>query len=264
MVSTGIEVDYDDAKHRYSYNGVRYLSATQLVEHFTNKFDTEERIVYMSERYGETPEYWRKKWKDNNTVSLIRGDGIHSAREEYLYGAGVDVSSGRVLQVRNRNLWPANYPYAQLPDGTYPELKLWRHDVMIAGRADKVIFTTATPGTILARIKPGTRNRVADLEDYKTNKKIRKYSHQDAMTKQYLMMTGPLSYLMDCEISHYSLQLSIYQYMLEYHGFTPGHRRIIHYQHEIEGLGIPKPVTIDLPYLRDEVIAMIAHINQAA
>lgn len=93
------------------------------------------------------------------------------------------------------------------------------------------------------------------IEDGKTNKRIRDRGYGNKK------MLAPLSHLEDCEMSHYSLQLSIYQYMLEYFGFHPGVRRIIHFPHEIEGLGTPSPAEYELPYLRDEVIAMLTHLK---
>jgi hypothetical protein len=103
-------------------------------------------------------------------------------------------------------------------------------------------------------------HRVADVEDYKTNKKLRQYGYQYP-DGTYRMMLGPLKHLHDCELTHYTLQLSIYQYMLEWMGFAPGRRRIIHFPHAIEGIGIPPIKTYELPYLRAEVIAMISHLE---
>lgn len=260
--STDYEVQYDDPSHRYFYEGRTYLSATQLLDRFKDKFDTEAQAQRMSDSYGQTPEYWKKKWKNDCEVSIIRGNEIHNSREDYLYGRGVDTIDGRHLQVRNKAIIPVR-SYIDLPDGVYPELKLWSHEHRIAGRADKIILRTVRGiiPMILEGLQPN-RNmaavRIADVEDYKTNKKIyrRGWQEKDGTRR---MMLSVLSHLEDCEFNHYALQLSIYQYILELKGFHPGKRRIIHYQHEIEGVGTPKPVIIEVPYLRDEVIAMIKH-----
>lgn len=249
-----------------------YTSATQIVGHFCNEFDTEERAQYMTYRYGQTPEYWRAQWKDINHTSLHRGDKKHQAEEDFLYGRGYSGVNGKIFPVNNYSLYkvpevvdfqykgykspsctsrqiPA--PYHLLPDGTYPELMFWRHDYKIAGRADKPTFETIGD------------NRYLHIEDYKTNARIRKESHYTGKYPNgtYQMMLGPLQHLMDCEWYHYALQLSLYQFMGEYFGFKPGVRRIIHFPHEIEGLGTPDPIPYELPYLRDEVIAMLEHLN---
>ena len=103
-----------------------------------------------------------------------------------------------------------------------------------------------------------------DLDDHKTNKRIRTESYQHWVTGKFTMMLGPLSHLMDCELIHYTLQLSIYQYMGEYHGFFPGRRRLIHHKHPVPGIISTGPKIIELPYLRTEVIDMIKNYRNVS
>jgi hypothetical protein len=287
-----LEVDYHDPSHRYFLGSKTYLSATQLLEHFKNKFDKEERSQYMEYRYGNDPQYWKDKWDGKRDRANHRGHTIHNQKEDFLYGRGYDSVDGQVYRVQNRNLLPLHYPYVNLPDGVYPELKLWRHDYQIAGRADKVIIRTGekpddltwedTPATVLWDLQQQKFNgqfkgfRFMDIEDYKTNQRIRRESFytKDPVTgeKLYRMMKGPLSHLMDCEMVHYSLQFSIYQFMGEYHGFLPGKRRMIFFRNDEEAFGgllqdLPgetPPVVEELPYLRDEVIAMLNWMREAS
>jgi hypothetical protein len=248
------EVDYDDGQHKYFLGSRVYRSATQLIERFTVPFDTEERSRYMADRYGQSPDYWRTKWKNDNLKSLDRGNVIHQLREDLLHGRGYGSVGeyGRVFRVFNieaptYRALKANY--ANLPDGIYPELKLWNHSWGIAGRVDKPIIYTVG------------EHKFADIEDYKTNKKIDRESYHDARTG-YRMMLGPLSHIMDCNYYHYALQMSIYQFMLEYFGFKPGNRRLIHIPHFNEDLNIqPKPVIIPVPYMKREVLDMLTHLK---
>lgn len=286
------EVDYHDPSHRYYLDDITYLSATQLLEKFKHKFDTEERAEYMAGRYGQTPEYWKDQWDRKRNRSNNRGTRIHNEKEDFLHGRGFDSVDGKIYRVYNRELLPRNIQYIDLPDGIYPELKLWRHDYRIAGRADKIIIRTwdvNQPKNWMndyqeihrVRMECGffgapepDKYRFMDVEDYKTNQLIREESFytKDPITgaKQHRMMKGPLSHLMDCEMIHYTLQFSIYQFMGEYHGFLPGHRRMIFYRNDAEvygGLladlpGETPPVVKELPYLRDEVIAMIEWIHE--
>jgi len=245
-------VDYDNEQHLYSYNGKRYISATQLLDKFKHGFDVEERSVYMADRYGNTPQYWKDKWRDINGESLKRGNDIHNREEKELYQKKFIDHNPYPLPVLQCS---DGVPYSKLPDGVYPEMKMWRHDHGIAGRSDKVILRSLP---VLSG--KSTVHRYADIEDYKTNKRIRLYSFQYP-DGTYQMMKEPLSHLMDCEMNHITLQLSLYQYMMEYFGFLPGRRRIIHFPHQIEGLGIPKPVSYTLSYMRNEVLGMLKHIS---
>ena len=246
------EVDYDDTAHRYYLGSRVYRSATQIVERFVEHFDVEERSAYMADRYGQTQQYWKDKWRSGNQSSLDRGTLIHNQKEDFLHGRGHDNIDGKIFRVHNieapnfkESFAKSGLDYSRLPDGVYPELKLWRHDWGIAGRVDKPILETIHG------------IRYANIEDYKTNKAIRRESYQDKFGK-HRMMLGPLHHLQDCEFNHYALQLSIYQFMLEYFGFKPGYRRVIHYPHREEWMSFePVPKTIELPYMKTEVIAML-------
>lgn len=243
------EVQFDEASHRYYIGNDTYTSATQLIEQFKNKFETQKMSEWMSYRYGNTPQYWIAKWKKENGDSLKRGNGIHAREEKRLLVKGYDLMPYPVPVHEHAG----DIVYYNLPDGIYPELKLWRNDCRIAGRADKIVLMTLATG------KDKRPQRFMNIDDHKTNKIIRTESFQNRETGEYAMMLGPLTHLMDCELVHYTLQLSLYQYMGEYHGFLPGWRRIIHHRHPIPGVAQSGAKVINLPYLRDEVIAMIKH-----
>jgi len=53
------------------------------------------------------------------------------------------------------------------------------------------------------------------LYDYKFIKKpIDKKSYYNHYTKKYKMMKGPFKHLMDCNYSHYSIQMELYKYLM--------------------------------------------------
>lgn len=244
-----VEVLYDDPQHKYYYGTTTYRSATQIVEQFYEHFDTESKIIYMADKYNQSPEYWRTKWIEDNRTSLVRGGSIHDYQEQFLYNEGYSTVNNKrhiVRRLEDERLYKTNMSI--LPDGIYPELKLWRHDWRIAGRADKPTFETIQ----------GVR--YAHIEDYKTNKILHTQGYWDSKNPIPRKMLDPISHLDDCQMIHYTLQLSIYQYMLEYFGYKPGIRRIIHFPHPIEDLGTPSPVVHELPYLKDEVEAMLYHL----
>lgn len=242
MINT--EVQYNHSEHKYFLGTTVYRSATQILEHFKNKFDTEEMSAQMEHRYNAPQQKWKDAWKKETDISLVRGNKLHGKEEQFLYNQGYTMIHDKPFIVFNMNLYRSPVDYGTLPDGVYPELKLWRHDWKIAGRADKPTFETVF----------GTR--YAHVEDYKSNKRIRDRAFNGRR------MLAPLEHLEDCELSHYTLQLSIYQFMLEYFGFKPGIRRVIHFGHAIDDLPEPSPQPYELPYLRDEVIAMLTHLKQ--
>ena len=250
------EVEYDDKTHTYFLAGRIYRSATGIVSQFYEQFDTDEKVKWMVYRWGKTEQYWRDLWINENTTSLNRGNGIHDKQEQFLYDVGYTRVTGDrihpVFRTRGCSVPQGTKVRSQrirdLADGCYPELKLWDHNWAIAGRADKPTLETIS----------GVR--YAHVEDYKTNKELARNGYVDQYGNEKMMLY-PLEHLPDCEMSHYTLQLSLYQFMLEGFGFKPGIRRIIHFPHEIEGLGTPSPKPYELPYLRDEVISMLEILN---
>lgn len=243
------EVEYDDPTHTYHYAGVVYRSSTTIVSQFHEQFDTQAKSQWMAHRWGQSPEYWRTQWSSINQDSLLRGNDIHDKQEQFLYNRGFTrVTGPREYTVFKRDHTKKQksgiYNISALADGCYPELKVWHHGWCIAGRSDKPTFETLH----------GVR--YAHIEDYKTNKELATNGYVDKYGNERMMLE-PISHLPDCEMTHYTLQLSIYQYLFEYFGFKPGIRRIIHFPHPIEDLGTPDPKPYELPYLRDEVLAML-------
>jgi hypothetical protein len=247
-------ISYDDALHRYSNHGEVYRSATQLVSLVKPKFDIQYHSKRMAEQHGKTPGYWKRKWKAETDRSLVVGNNLHSTKEELDLAQGVIRQDGKLVRVLNPEyIQLVGQPdYWYWPPGMYPELILWNHEAKLAGRADRVYL-----GNSLA-------TRYADIEDHKTNKRLASSSYFDYTTRKYRMLLAPLDHLMDCELVHYTLQLSLYQWMLEQMGFAPGVRRILHYPPLPEGLGEPgqraaRPRIMEIPYLRTEVETLIQH-----
>lgn len=264
-------IDYDDSTHTYSYRGRRYLSATQVIEYFSHQFDTDQRAEEHAYRHGMTKEHWIEDWDNTRDQALERGNRIHNLREEIVRARGMDVAFGIPMVVRNINLYPEGQ-LTNLPDGIYPELKVWSHKWGVAGRSDKVVFKTVdakSQVTDWSGWSPSILNdyniRTASIQDYKSNRFIRTrgWLNKDGSRQ---MMKYPLEHLEDCAMVHYELQLSEYQVMLEEHGYSVGFREIIHFPHRFKfalpDWPDPPPVAYSLKYRRDDVLSMWTYLKQ--
>lgn len=260
-------IDYDDSTHTYSFRGRRYLSATQVVGYFSNEFDTDGEASKYAQRHGLTKEHWTEKWGETREAALLRGNRIHNLRESITLARGTEMVMGQPRRVQNIELYPER-PLGRLPDGVYPEMKLWSHKWKIAGRSDMVILETER-GLIqrsdnYSMVWPG--RRIAHIGDYKTNRFIRQRGfplNREATLRT--MMKYPLEHLEDCDRIHYELQLPLYQFMLEEHYFEPGDRHITHFPHKLwcapEGSADPAPVHYNLPYRKDDVTSMLTFLT---
>jgi hypothetical protein len=169
---------------------------------------------------------------NNNVMKIIDSKPIKSTdtQENPVFQSKGEESS--VLKMSCKELY-------LLPDGYYPELIIWNDDYTLCGTADKVWINTIDG------------IRFIDIDDWKTNKEIK-------MPNRY-MMNPPLSHLSDVNYVHYTLQISIYAWMLEKVGFKVRNLYLTH-QREIH----EQPQRYKLTYLKKEVETMLKWRQQQA
>lgn len=133
--------------------------------------------------------------------SCERGTKIHSEFEELYYKSEKQdlkkFGLGGVFTCKK------GYYELDLEKGVYPEF-------LISLKSSDGILRVA--GQIDLLIKDG--NDIY-IYDYKTNKELKKKSYYDQNRKQNIMMKYPLNNIMDCNYYHYTLQLSLYAYLLQ-------------------------------------------------
>ena len=273
-------VTFNEEKHMYQNVKTEdvYISATTLIHKYSNPFPKEfmsnykalelidpnfkkNKKVYLAKKEIDyliqvLPSYINRKlleevaqqfiaqWDKTNLDSRVKGTAYHNKREAQAFDSKLatfadneysvqdyrDLLEGKTLD----ELLNIDY-YKYLPDDYYPELRLFHHDYKIAGTSDVVLIETDKNG-----------DRWASIEDFKTNKEIK-------MDNRYQNMLYPLTHYPDSNYHHYTLQISLYAYMLECMGFKIKHLRITwidEFQNEIPYI---------LEYKRQDVINMINH-----
>lgn len=190
-------VRFDPIKHKY-YNdaGTEYISVTTLI----GKYESPKDRVKMARTFlrnrphlqmtiHEVIAMWDKNLKDAGE----RGTKYHEKQEQK------ELKDSNIINKSNFHDYLFNIDISNLPDGVYPELRIFNHKLGLAGHADKITV----------------KNRDVWIGDHKTNKKgIQKNSYRDQR------MLEPLHFLPDCNYYHYTLQLSTYGWMLEQFGYN--------------------------------------------
>lgn len=94
---------------------------------------------------------------------------------------------------------------------------------------------------------------------HNTNREIKQKSYFDKTTRKYQTMKFPLNNLMDCNFYHYSLQLSLYAYLLKQINpkFKIKSLRIVHTDHN------NKVTEYKCEYLKDDVERMLKHYKRS-
>lgn len=249
---------------------IKWVSVTSFVGKFKEKFDAKTIAEKSSKNkkskwYGMTPENIIKAWGKETDRALTLGTWYHNEREADLISLESLNQYGKELKIITPIFDESGIKHApdqKLTDGIYPEHFVYLKSAGLCGQSDRVDIVDG----------------VVNIIDYKTNKKIdtESYKNWEGISKK---MSRPVSHLDDCNFNHYALQLSFYMYIILKHNpkLKPGKLLIHHILFEEEDTDMfGNPITkldehqnpivkdivvYDMPYLKNEVIALIKHLN---
>lgn len=264
-----MSVTFKSENHKYESNdgtNINWLSVTSLISKFKEPFDTIGTSVKVSKNkkskwYGMTPEEIRNAWETESKRSTDLGTWFHNQRESDLLNHGTITFSGveiPIIKPLTNEEGHKIAPEQKLKSGLYPEHLIYLKSGGICGQSDLVEVV----------------NDTVNIFDYKTNKEIKSkgFTNWEGKTKRLFI---PLSHLDDCNLIHYTLQLSMYMYMILKHNpqLKPGELILYHitfeeqakdrydnpiYKIDDQGNFIVKETTeIKVPYLRQECVDII-------
>ena len=208
-----IKLDFDEKKHIYFLeNKPLKTSVSGVIKKFYIPYPAEQeakKIVQNSNKKGVVNKYSGmtekeilQLWKEINEESTTRGSRVHLFGENYPF---------------NRNLKPSCPQekaivafWQSLPEHIIPvcsELRMYHFTKLFGGTADILLFDTKKQEYIIA--------------DYKTNADLFKNYNSKMLLK-------PFENKLDCPFSHYEIQLSLYQIMLEQIEVKVSRRIIVH------------------------------------
>jgi len=233
---------FNEEKHVYTFEGIPLTSVSGLLGMVKQPFERDKWLEKKSKERGITKEELSQEWDEIRDKALAKGTKYHKEREEKLI---------------KENGWPIimgdegkiAYDLNELRDGWYPELILYSLKYGVCGTADRVLI----------------KGKEFELRDWKSNKAIEFNSFKkfDPILKERfpVKMLEPLSHLEDCNGIHYTLQLSIYAYLLEQFGYKCTGLILDHVIfEEDEPVGV---VTYNLNYLKKEVISLLNWFKNA-
>ena len=206
-----------------------FTSVTTYVEHFFEGFDALKiatKLVNNHPKYSDhTVESLMAEWK----ATADYGTRVHHEIEKWIKER-IEPEDKKAIHGRD---WLAQYELRSDMD-VLSEVIVYSTELSIAGTVDILAKDNATGEY--------------DIIDWKTSKKIETASYRKKMG------THPSTrHVMDCNFYHYSLQLSLYRYILEqYYGLKIHNQLIGHLKDD----GVHALVT---PYMRDEINEMLRH-----
>lgn len=207
---------FTEKDHSYVGGDIQWKSATSLLKYFEEPFNDSVADACSAKKtskwYGIPPDEIRKAWKDKSERALSMGSWYHKKFENELCSATSCVKYGQNLEVvpslKLESGLGVMAPDQKLKDNSiYPEHLCYLKSAGVCGQADLVEVV----------------NKVVNIEDHKTSETIDRNSVLlfDKVSKERKpkKMLGPLSHLEHCNSVEYSLQLSIYMYIILKHNF---------------------------------------------
>ena len=197
------DLHFDEKTHTYTSNNKKLTSVTQVINKYSDKFDADLILDKMFEanqgqklyigktrKYvGMTKEEIKTQWKINSESKSRYGTFIHELAEDIGNGKKVDVKLPEINQVR-KFFDKEGFEIIE------QELRIHDYDIEIAGTVDLLL----------------KKDGLYYIYDWKTNCG-KDLTLREDVYKKYLK--APLNNIPSTSFWKYSLQMSLYRYMLQ-------------------------------------------------
>jgi len=204
LVNTDIRLRKSD--HMYIIDndpGIGFYNVTALVEDQFPPFEREKIarwLVNNSYKYMDyTAEELLQEWKEIKE----EGTEVHKELENY-------IQNGKIPKlpkaISGMNWFDQEIEF--YGDKVFPEVIVFSEELRIAGTVDLLVYNS--------------NNGECNIFDWKTSKKIDYNGRKQAITRACVGLT-------DCRFDQYSLQLTMYSYLLEnYHDIKVTNKCMVH------------------------------------
>lgn len=226
-----ITLDVENHQYILTENpDIRFISCTTLVSQYFKEFDALKiatKLTKSNIKYNHMkPHELMREWTD----ARDQGTLTHKELEEYI------TIGKEPLMPKSRSGVEWLKKYIDLSGEIYPELIVFSEELGIAGTVDLLVYNTTT--------------EKYDIYDWKTNKAIVEFGYGGKCG------TKPAtSHLPDCNFSHYSLQLSMYKYLLQnFHNVEIGNLTLLHLRKDCV-------IPYACEYLESTVVDILEDIN---
>lgn len=225
------DLKIDEVKHKYYLEddpSIDFISCTTFIYYFFKKFDTigiANKLTATHPKYMDmTPQELVAQW------DIIANEGTEIHKEiELFIKSKVNPSSNKG---KNAVKWLNSLNLDKYE--IYSEAIIYSKEIEIAGTVDLLIYDKET--------------KTLDICDWKTSRQIETTSFGSKKGT-----TAATSHLLDCNFNHYSLQLSLYAYILENsYNFQINKLKILH-------LTDYNTVVYECKYMKDIIQKMLTY-----
>lgn len=222
-------INFDESSHSYSYNGQVFKSVTTIVEECFEQFDAEYWSKKKAPSLGMSPQEVKAMWARKGEEARNLGTLLHEKIERYYMG--LSNSSDATFRLFEK----FTETYKLKPFRT--EWAIYDEETKIAGTLDFLNF----------------QDGEFTIFDWKRSNKIIVCGQLEKCSKWGKRAINPIAHVHDTTYWHYALQVSIYRYILEKnYGIRVSNSKLAIFHPDYN-----QPYVIDIPYMKDEVIAIL-------
>lgn len=191
---------FDPIQHKYTYKGKRYISVTQFLKNFHEKFDSDHWSKIKAEERGITQQDILKEWQEKNDYANIVGSATHDWIENYYNKIYQPLPTNQdvINRINKFNVIWAKQLHKLEPVAF--ELRIFSKKYPIAGTIDSIFLY----------------NGKLFILDYKTNGE---FKHDDHPKGRYNKLLEPFDDLYQNHLNEYSIQVGLYALILKEWGF---------------------------------------------
>lgn len=196
-------LSFQEEGHHYWVRGVRhdalhYLSSTTFLGSFFPKFDKEQCIGFImrSDRYVNDPEYKYYRMSEDDILAMWDALGKEASHRGSVMHANIEYSCN---QMTVKDDTPEFQQYLNFR-AENPNLMPWRTEMLILHEQYRIV------GSVDAIFKDLTTGKYVII-DWKRSKKVDNKGGEQGYF--------PLEHLKGNNLTKYSIQLSLYRYILE-------------------------------------------------
>jgi ATP-dependent exoDNAse (exonuclease V) beta subunit len=222
-------ISLDTEKHIYSLQddpAFPFTSVTTYIHKYFEPFNAPviaNKLVRMPKYRGRSVQSFLDEWSEASDM----GTAVHAEVEEYIRDTTSPITLPKAIHgvkwIEN------NIPSHRL---MLPEIIIYSKELGIAGTIDLMVYNEETDEY--------------SLVDWKTNKAIYKTAFRGKKG-----IKGPTRTMPDCNFNQYTLQLSIYRFLLEkYYGIKIAQQCLVHLADDVA-------TTYRCPYEKEIVMEML-------
>lgn len=199
-------IKYLDEPHLYFINGTQQVSATTFISQFKPKFKTQEIADKYAKKHGKNVKDVIAEWDYKRDFSTFKGSLFHDYVENYLANKIYPYDSSKAQKEFGHDVISESFEklktmflkfYSDSHKNLIPIKSEWvigDEELGICGMIDQFYYNKKTDEF--------------QIWDWKTNKAIKTKNDYGERFKH------PIEHLDVCELNTYSLQLSLYKYIL--------------------------------------------------